>query len=163
MPTPLPEQDLTDSEQEALSDLLRTHEGVAGALLPLLHAVQDRLGCIPAAAVPQIAAALDRSTAEIHGVLTFYPDFRRTPAGRHVIRICCAEACQAVGSASLVQHAQRALGTVMPGTDPTRRFTLEAVYCLGNCACGPSLLLDDELHALVTPQRFDELVDGCQP
>jgi formate dehydrogenase subunit gamma len=154
---------LTPPERDGVSAALLANEGVAGALLPVLHAVQERVGYVPPAAVPEIANALNLSHAEVYGVLTFYHDFRTAPGGRHVVRICCAEACQAVGSAALVDHAQRTLGVTMPGTAFDGSYSLEPVYCLGNCACGPSLLLDDALHALVTPERFDELIAGRKP
>lgn len=150
-------------EAVAVDAALAEHAGLAGALLPVLHAIQDRIGYVPAASLPRLAASLNCSVAEIHGVLTFYHHFRTAPGGRHVLRICRAEACQAVGSEALAQHAQRTLGIAMPGTGPDGRFTLEPVYCLGNCACGPSLSIDDSLHAHVTAERFDELVADCGP
>lgn len=129
-----------------------------GALLPILHGVQDALGYVPDGAVASIAHALNLTRAEVHGVLTFYHGFRREKPGRHVLHLCRAEACQAVGAMALEQHAQRALGTDFHGTSDDGAITLEPAYCLGNCACGPSLLLDGELHARVTPQRFDALI-----
>jgi formate dehydrogenase subunit gamma len=129
-----------------------------GALLPILHGVQDALGYIPDSAVGPIAHALNLSRAEVHGVLTFYHWYRREQPGRHVLHLCRAEACQAVGATALEQHVKRMLGTDFHGTSVDGAITLEPVYCLGNCACGPSLLLDGELHARVTPQRFDELL-----
>ena len=129
-----------------------------GALLPILHGVQDALGYVPEGAVAPIAQALNLTRAEVHGVLTFYHWYRREPSGRHVLHLCRAEACQAVGATALEQHAKRMLGTDFHGTSLDGTITLEPVYCLGNCACGPSLLLDGELHARVTPQRFDALI-----
>ena len=129
-----------------------------GALLPILHAVQDALGYVPDGAVGPIAHALNLSRAEVHGVLSFYHWFRREPPGRHVLHLCRAEACQALGATALEEHARRALGTDFHGTSADGAVTLEPVYCLGNCACGPSLLLDGELHARITPQRFDALI-----
>jgi formate dehydrogenase subunit gamma len=154
---------LTTVESNAVTAALRAHEGVAGALLPVLHAIQDRIGYVPPAAVPSIAVALDLSHAEIHGVLTFYHHFRTAPCGQHLVRLCCAEACQAAGARTLALHAQRVLAVTMPGTSADGRFTLEPVYCLGNCACGPSLSFDDALQAFVTPDRFDELIGGRKP
>ena len=130
----------------------------SGALLPILHSVQDALGYVPDGAVPLIAHALNATRAEVHGVLTFYHWYRREQPGRHVLHLCRAEACQAVGATALEQHAKRMLGTDFHGTSLDGTITLEPVYCLGNCACGPSLLLDGELHARVTPQRFDALI-----
>jgi formate dehydrogenase subunit gamma len=131
-----------------------------GALLPILHEVQDRLGYIPKESVPVIAKALNLSRAEVHGVVTFYHHFRQQPAGRRVVRICRAEACQAVGADALVEHAKRALGVDFHGTTADGEVTLEAVYCLGNCACGPTIMVGDDLHGRVTPERFDALVQG---
>lgn len=129
-----------------------------GALLPILHGVQDALGYVPDGAVTLIAHALNSTRAEVHGVLTFYHGYRREKPGRHVLHLCRAEACQAVGATALEQHAKRTLGTDFHGTSVDGAVTLEPVYCLGNCACGPSLLLDGELHARVTPLRFDALI-----
>lgn len=129
-----------------------------GALLPLLHEIQDRLGHVPADALPAIAKSLNLSRAEVHGVVTFYHHFRSAPPGKHVIRICRAEACQAMGADALVAHAKKSLGVDFHGTTKDGRFTLEAVYCLGNCACSPAVMIDDDLHGRVTPQRFDEFV-----
>ena len=114
-----------------------------GALLPLLHALQEELGNIPDAAVPEIADALNLSRAEVHGVITFYHDFRRTPAGRHVVKICRAEACQARGGAAIEAAAVERLGVAMGRTRADGAVTLEPVYCLGLCATGPNAMVDD--------------------
>jgi formate dehydrogenase subunit gamma len=131
---------------------------VPGGLLPLLHALQESLGCVPASAVPAIAAALGLSRAEVHGVISFYHDFRSEPAGRHVLQICRAEACQAMGSRDLEAHARQRLGIDFGATSVDGAVTLEAVYCLGNCACSPSVRLDDVIHARVDAARLDELL-----
>ncbi|MDR3415297.1 MAG: formate dehydrogenase subunit gamma [Nevskia sp.] len=131
-----------------------------GALLPVLHAVQDALGYIPPDAVPLIAAELNLSRAEVHGVISFYHYFRSAPPGRHVLQICRAEACQAVGAVALEKHARDRLGIGFHQTTADGRFTLEPVYCLGNCACGPSLMVDQELHARVNAQEFDTLLEA---
>lgn len=133
-----------------------------GALLPILHALQDRIGFIPEAAVPIIADALHQTRAEVHGVISFYHHFRTTPPGRHVVQICRAEACQSVGARQLEAHAKARLGVDYHQTTPDREITLEAVYCLGNCACGPSIRVDDSIHGRVTPDAFDELMDELQ-
>lgn len=126
-----------------------------GALLPILHEIQDALGCIPPEAVPPIATALNLSRAEVHGVISYYAHFRQTPPGRHVVRVCCAEACQSVGGEALAEHARARLA----GSD----VTLEPVYCLGLCACGPSVQVDETtLHAQVTPEKFDALVAALE-
>ena len=134
----------------------RAHE--AGALLPILHDVQDALGHIPGDVVPLIASALNLSRAEVHGVVTSYHHFRAEPAGRCVVQVCRAEACQSMGADALLGHAERSLGCAAHGSSPDGQFTLEPVYCLGLCASSPAMLLDDDLHARVTPHAFDALV-----
>ena len=131
---------------------------VPGGLLPLLHAVQDTLGFVPADAVPGIARALHLSRAEVHGVISFYHNFRDKPAPRHVLQICRAEACQAMGARALEAYARARLGIDYGGTTADGNITLEPVYCLGNCACSPSVRLDDEIHARVDAARLDELL-----
>ncbi|MDW0360123.1 formate dehydrogenase subunit gamma [Halomonas venusta] len=133
-----------------------------GALLPILHALQDRFGFIPEAAVPIIAETLNQTRAEVHGVISFYHHFRTTPPGRHVVQICRAEACQAVGARQLEAHAKTRLGVDYHQTTGDREITLEAVYCLGNCACGPSIRVDDSVRGRVTPEVFDALLDELQ-
>ncbi|WP_271911735.1 formate dehydrogenase subunit gamma [Vreelandella alkaliphila] len=133
-----------------------------GALLPILHALQNRFGFIPEAAVPIIAEALNQTRAEVHGVISFYHHFRTAPPGRHVVQICRAEACQAVGARQLEAHAKTRLGVDYHQTTSDREITLEAVYCLGNCACGPSIRMDDSVRGRVTPEVFDALLDELQ-
>lgn len=135
------------------------HRGRPGALLPILHAVQDALGYVPAGAVAPIAAALNMTRADVHGVVSFYHHFRSTPAGTHVLQLCRAEACQSMGAPALEAHARRQLGLSASAHDTADgRFTLEPVYCLGNCALSPSLLLDGQLHGRVSPARLDALL-----
>jgi formate dehydrogenase subunit gamma len=148
----------TPAERDAVLDAVAANGREQGSLLPVLHAIQDRLGWVPPAVVPLLAGELNLSRAEVHGVLTFYHWFRQSPPGRHVVYLCRAEACQAVGAAALEAHAKRRLGVDFHGTTADGRFTLEPVYCLGNCASGPSVMVDRELHAQVTPARFDSLV-----
>ncbi len=134
-----------------------------GALLPVLHGIQDALGYVPEDAVPLIAHELNLSRAEVHGVISFYHHFRTHPPGRHIVRICRAEACQALGARALEAHAKKTLGVDFHETTKDGAITLEAVYCLGNCGCGPSVLVDDdELHARVTPAAFDALVTSAR-
>jgi formate dehydrogenase subunit gamma len=144
----------------AVEESIRQYCDVPGGLLPLLHAVQDAIGFVPAAAVPAIARALHLSRAEVHGVISFYHDFRSAPAARHVLQICRAEACQAMGARALEAHARHRLGIDYGGTTADGALTLEPVYCLGNCACSPSVRLDDEIHARVDAARLDELLAG---
>ena len=117
-----------------------------GALLPILHGLQDSMGYIPPDTVPMIADALNLSRAEVHGVISFYHHFRQTPPGRHTIQICQAESCQAMGSAQLTAHARQCLGIEFHETTADQEFTLEPVYCLGNCACSPAVMIDEEIH-----------------
>ena len=131
-------------------------------LLPILHALQDRLGHIPAEAVPRIAKALNLSRAEVHGVVTFYHDFRTTPRGEHSVRVCLGEACQAIGAQPLREHAETKLTVALGGTTTDQKVTLEPTYCFGNCACGPSVMVDGTLHGRVTADRFDALVAPLQ-
>lgn len=125
--------------------VLDRHAGTEGAALPVLHDIQEALGFIPAEAVPMIAAALNRTRAEIHGVITFYLDFRTTPAGRHVVRLCQAEACQSMGSATVATELAERIGVAMGETSADGRVTLEPVYCLGLCACAPAGMIDGEV------------------
>jgi formate dehydrogenase subunit gamma len=134
------------------------HKDIPGGLMPALHAVQDRHGYVPAEGVPAIADEFNLSRAEVHGVITYYHHFRSAPAGKHVLQICRAEACQAMGAEALVAHAEQRLGCAMHGRSADGRISLEPVYCLGLCASSPSLMLDDEVHARITPQRFDALM-----
>jgi formate dehydrogenase subunit gamma len=129
-----------------------------GPLLLVLHAVQDELGYIPAEAVPLIAEGLNLSRAEVHGVVTFYHYFRHEPAGRHVVQLCRAEACQAMRGEQLEAHARQRLGIDYHQTTADGKFSLEPVYCLGNCACSPAMMIDGQLHGRVSSQRFDELI-----
>ncbi|WP_136067185.1 formate dehydrogenase subunit gamma [Modicisalibacter radicis] len=130
-----------------------------GAMLPILHAIQDRFGYVPDAAVPIIAEALRQTRAEVHGVISFYHHFRTHPVGSHVIHVCRAEACQAVGARQLEAHVKDRLGVDYHQTSRDNEFTLEPVYCLGNCACGPSIRVDDAIHGRVSAEKFDTLVD----
>ncbi len=153
-----PGSDLPAEERGAVLDAVNSNRTLEGALLPILHAIQDRLGWIPPRALPLIAYELNLSRAEVHGVVTFYHFFRQHKPGAHVIFLCRAEACQAVGAVSLEAHVKRALGTDFHGTSGDGRYTLEPVYCLGNCASGPSLMIDRELHGRMTPESFDQLI-----
>ncbi|WP_417531442.1 formate dehydrogenase subunit gamma [Marinobacter lipolyticus] len=133
-----------------------------GALMPILHAIQGELGYVPNDTVPTIAEGLNITRADVHGVISFYHDFRATAPGRHTIHICRAEACQARGCRTLERHAQQALGVDYHQTTQDGDITLEAAYCLGNCATGPSIRIGDDIHGRVTPARFDALIDQLQ-
>lgn len=150
---------MSDQDQAAVVGRVieqRRHE--AGALLPILHGIQDALGFVPKAAVGQIAGALNLSRAEVHGVVSFYHYFRTTPPGRHTVHVCRAESCQAMGANQLVEHARAKLGVDFHETTADGQFTLEPVYCLGNCALSPAMMVDGEIHGRVTPARFEEVV-----
>lgn len=142
----------------AIDAAIAEHRHAPESVLPVLHAIQDRIGHIPAAAVPAIATALNLSRAEIHGVISYYAHFRTRPCGRHRIELCRAEACQARDSAALIAHAQQRLGCGFHETTPDGHISLEPVFCLGLCATGPALMIDGEVHARVTPDRFDALI-----
>lgn len=147
----------SDTQQTVLTVVERM-KTMPGALLPILHAIQDTLGYIPPAAVPLIADGLNLSRAEIHGVISFYHYFRDTKPGRHTIHLCRAEACQSMNQKATETHAKQALGVDYHGTSRDGAFTLEPVYCLGNCAASPAMMIDDKLYGRVTPQRFDAIV-----
>jgi formate dehydrogenase subunit gamma len=148
-----------DAQGLAMVDrIVAGHADQPGALLPILHGIQKELGYIPHEAVPHIAAGLNLSRAEVHGVISFYHYFRQHAPGRHVLQVCRAEACQAVGCEATEAHAKQQLGCDYHGTSSDGNFTLEAAYCLGNCAAGPSVMIDDKLYGRVTPERLDELL-----
>lgn len=147
--------------------LIDQHRDRPAPLLPLLHAVQEALGHVPADAVPMIARALQLSRAEVHGVLSFYHHFRSQPPGRHVLQICRAEACQACGAEALLAEAEQLFGCRADSTRDDGALTLEPVYCLGLCATSPALQLDGRLHGRVTPERLravarDLALDGAE-
>lgn len=133
---------------------------VPGGLLPLLHAIQRDIGYIPPNTINDIAHGMNLSRAEVHGVISFYEDFRTEPMGQHVLQICRAEACQSMGARELEAHAKQSLGIDYGQTTSDGHVTLQAVYCLGNCACSPTVRIDDEIHARVDAARLDELLDS---
>ncbi|HEY5185477.1 MAG TPA: NAD(P)H-dependent oxidoreductase subunit E [Actinomycetes bacterium] len=145
-----PQQPLASVVRSALTPVV--HE--PGPLLLALHAVQQALGHVPDDAVPVIADELNLSRADIHGVVTFYRDFRRTPAGRTQVRVCRAEACQAVGGQALLDGVTQRLGVGVGETSVDGAVTVEEVFCLGNCALGPSALVDGRLHGRLTVDRL---------
>lgn len=153
---------LNPAQQAAVDAACAQYRGVPGSLLPILHAVQAELNFVPPPAVPAIARQLNLSVAEVHGVISFYHYFRTHPVGRHVVHLCRAEACQAVGGVALETHAKRVLGVDYHGTASDGAVSLEPVYCLGNCALGPALMIDGKLEGRVSTQRFDALVAACR-
>jgi formate dehydrogenase subunit gamma len=151
--------DPTPAQHDVVQAILAEHAGLPGALLPILHAVQHALGHVPQAAVPQIAAALNLSRAEVHGVVTYYHHFRTEPAGRHVLQVCRAEACQARGAEALLSHARQHLGcSEAQPTSADGQWTVEPVYCLGLCASSPAVQLGERLHARMTASRLDAVI-----
>lgn len=148
---------------DRLAEILRAHAGRAGALLPILHEVQAAYGHVDDAMVPPIAEALNVSRAEVHGVLTFYHDFRRTPAGHHVIKLCAAEACQARGGRGLAQAAAHRLRTPMGTTRGDGLVTLEPVYCLGLCSVAPAAMVDGTIHGRLDGPGLETLLSEIEP
>lgn len=147
----------------AVQGVLEQHRERPGALLPILHGVQAAIGYVPPDCIETIARSLNLSRAEVHGVVTFYHEFRSAPAGRHVLKLCRAESCQSVGADALIAHAERKLGVAMHQTTADGSLTLEPIYCLGNCALSPALLVDhDEIYGMVTAERFDAIVTDLQ-
>ncbi len=146
--------------EQTLDAIVTGHAGQIGALMPILHAVQEKFGFVPEAAIPILSRRLNLSRAEVHGVMHFYHDFRSAPPGAHVIQVCRAEACQAMGSGALEKHIKHTLGVDYGQTTADGRFTLQPVYCLGNCACTPSMRIDDQVYARVTPKRFEQLLQA---
>ncbi|MGD9509260.1 MAG: NAD(P)H-dependent oxidoreductase subunit E [Geminicoccaceae bacterium] len=141
-------------DEAAVRGVVAEFAGLEGPLLPILHALVERFGHVDETTITTVADALNLSRAEVYGVVTFYHDFRREPAGRHVIKVCRAEACQAMGGRQLVADLQAALGVGLGGATPGGRVTLEPVYCLGNCALSPSALVDGELLGRATVERL---------
>jgi len=139
-------------------EIIAELKSLPGASLPILHALQDEFGYVPPEAVPLIADALLLSRAEVVGVLNFYHDFRQQPPGHHTMRVCRAESCQAMGCESLVDHIEEQLGVRMGETTADGAISLQTVYCLGNCALSPAVLVDRDLYGRVSPQRADDLI-----
>src|SRR5258708_7637660 len=144
------------------AEIIAEHNKLEGATLVILHALQEAFGYVPEPAIPMIASALNLSRAEVHGVFTFYHDFRREPAGRHVLKLCRAEACQAAGGDALATRAQAKLGVLVGRTTPDRSVTLEPVYCLGLCATAPAAMLDGRVVGRLDANRLDALLVEAQ-
>ena len=157
-PSPGVQKPIQGSIQGSIQALIDSHKSVPGALLPLLHAIQDQLGFIPAEAVGDIAKGLNLSRAEVHGVITYYHFFRSEAPGKHVVQVCRAEACQACGAEALMALAEKTLGCASHSTTASGAVTLEPVYCLGMCASSPAIQVDDKVHARVTPHKLTQLL-----
>ncbi|MCB5184944.1 formate dehydrogenase subunit gamma [Methylobacillus gramineus] len=145
-------------QQARIKSHIESHQHMASPLLPLLHAIQDDLGYIPEESYSNIAKALNLSVAEVHGVVTFYHHFRTHPPGKHVLQVCRAESCQAMGSEALETHVKSSLGIDFHQTTSDGAITLEPVYCLGNCACSPAIMLDDQVYGRVSSKQVDRLL-----
>jgi len=144
------------------TSIASAHKDVPGGLLPALHGIQDALGHIPPDAVPVIADQFNLSRAEVHGVVSYYHHFRSAPPGRLLVQVCRAEACKAMGADALLEHASRRLGCEVHGTSADGQYSLEPVFCLGLCASSPSIAVNDEVHARITPALFDEIVEEAR-
>ncbi|GAA2821953.1 NAD(P)H-dependent oxidoreductase subunit E [Kribbella solani] len=155
-PVPVP------GRAQRVRELALARQDLRGPLIPILHAVQEELGYVAPADVAVLADVLNLSVAEVHGVVTFYKDFRRTPAGRTTVTICQAEACRSVGAVALAAHAQATTGCGFGETTADNRLTLEQTYCFGNCALGPAVQVGDKLHGRVTPTRLDALLGDAR-
>lgn len=145
--------------QQVISD----NQDKPGALLPILHGIQDALGYIPDDSVPVIAKALALSRAEVHGVISFYHYFRTTPPGKHKIQLCRAESCQAMGSKALETHLKNKLGIDFHETTADGQYSLDAVYCLGMCACSPAIQIDNDIHGRVNKESLEQLLSNLEP
>lgn len=149
-------------DADRASSLIRELVHLPGALLPILHALQDEFGYIDSAAIPLVAEALNISKAEVHGVISFYHDFHRHPRGRHVLKICRAESCQSMGCDKTIQHVEKRLGVKLGDTTSDGSFTIEQVFCLGLCALSPAMMMDGKPYGRVSPQVADMLMDNAQ-
>lgn len=146
----------------AVGAAIERWKDVPGGLLPLLHDVQDAVGHIPPDAQPRIALGMNLSRADVHGVVTFYHDFRSAPPGRRIVKLCRAEACQAMGAEKLADHLKSRARADFGETSADGAVTIETVYCLGNCACAPNAMVDGRLVGRITAERLDRLVDEAR-
>lgn len=147
---------------EAAAPLIAGHAARPGGLLEALNALQEAFGCVDKSLIQPLADAFNLSRAEVHGVISFYHDFRDRPPGRYTIRICQAEACQSMGCRALTAHAKDRLGLDFHETDAASGISFEPVYCLGNCATAPAVMINDRVYGRVDAARFDKLVDACR-
>jgi formate dehydrogenase subunit gamma len=154
----LGENPATTPAEIAALKVCESHGNKADELLEIFHELQQKLGYIPESTLPIIARAINRSRAEVYGVLTFYHDFKRQPIGKHLVKICRAESCQAVGTEELCRHAEHSLNTKLGGTTADGKVTIEEVFCLGNCALSPAVMVDERLYGMVDANRFDEII-----
>lgn len=155
--TPRGESSMTT--EALVREIAAHHRAKRGALLPILHAVQQALGCVPPEAIPVLAEELNLSRADVHGVITFYHDFRSEPAARTTVRVCRAEACQAVGAGRLVEYLRNRYGVSLGETSRDGSLTAEQVFCLGNCALGPAAQVNGQLHGRLDEARLSSVLD----
>ena len=148
--------------RECAEEIIREHQHLDGAALPILHALQQEFGYVDREAVPMVAQALNLSRAELHGVVSFYHDFREAPAGQHVLKLCRAEACQSMGADALADQARDRLNIDWHETTPDGRVTLEPVFCLGLCACAPAAMLDGKVVGALDEVRLEALIDEAR-
>jgi formate dehydrogenase subunit gamma len=154
---------LPPAESAVVRRIVAEHKGRPGPLLEILHAIQAALGFVPEGAVPEVAEGLNLSRAEVHGVVTFYHHFRHSRPGRHTVSLCRAESCQSMGAEALAEHARKRLGIDFHQTTANGAFSLEPIYCLGNCACSPAAMVDGRLYGRLTPELFDALIAENSP
>ena len=150
------------AEQAKAIAICAAHANKPDELMEILHDVQHALGYVPEAVLPAIANALNLSRADVHGVVSFYHDFKREPQGQHTIKICRAEACQSMGTDALCAHAEKKLATGLGGTTKDGKYTIEAVYCLGNCALSPAMMIGEDLYGRVDAKRFDAILERIE-
>ena len=153
---------LSETKLQKIEEHLTVLKDKPGALLPLMHAIQDDLGYIPEESYEPISKALSLSVAEVHGFVTFYHHFRTKPSGKHILQICRAESCQSMGSENIESYCKEKLGIDYHQTTEDKSITLEPVYCLGNCACSPAVMIDDEVIGRVTEKKIDDLIQEAK-
>jgi len=146
-------------QQQTIDEIVHQHLPLEGPLLPILHAIQSKFGYVPKESVPQIAEPLKLTRAEVHGVISFYHFFRSSPPGHHTVQVCRAEACQAMGARQLESDIKQRLNIDYHQTSAVGEITLEPVYCLGNCACAPSIRVGEQIYGRVDIHRFDDIVE----
>ncbi|WP_172328762.1 formate dehydrogenase subunit gamma [Mangrovicoccus sp. HB161399] len=151
-------RDFPQPTAEEIESLIHAQLHLEGPLLPIFHALQETYGHVPDSAIQPIADALNITRAEVHGVMSFYHDFRKVPAGRHVVKICRAEACQSMGANALADATLAKLGLAWHGTTPNGNVTVEPVYCLGLCACAPAVMVGETLHGRVDGEKMDAIL-----
>ncbi len=149
-------------ESALIADIINKYRNIDGPCLPIFHGLQEHFGYVPAAAIPMVADSLNLSRAEVHGIVTFYKDFKSEPQGRHHVKLCRAESCQAVGCDSLIDVARKQLGIDFDQTTADGLVTLEPVFCLGNCALSPAAMIDDKVYGRLDQTRFQSLLNGLR-